>query len=343
MRITASHLISLCGLVIGMLLALPLVAAEEKPATPKAAWQVGMMKDPKGNFGYCMMRAPYSSGLSLAVALSPKQEINLGIGVPKGGFGKEEKHQIIVGIDKIYKKGAVALAADPELLIMPMSADKDLMSALRKGKMLILTGREDESRFSLAGIGKALDGLKQCVDVGTGKIKAPAAPPAQEAKAEGKKPAPGSFPPALKNMLLKAGVKDLQVVAIKDPSKAPVDFAWRTQGVFGGMRERPVPAEATIEKMSEVIEKGYKSQCQGMFANKLGTVEDIGGVKMRTAEISCQMKEGLAYVSLFFYLTDTHLFTLFLHETSGTNKDKADAARDSIAAFIRQLAAKEKK
>lgn len=318
-------------------------AAEEKPATLKGDWQVGMIKDDKGAFGYCLMRGVFNNDLSLAVALSPKQELNLGVGVPKAGFAKDEKHQMIVSIDKLFKKGAVAVAAEPELLIMPMGNDKNLVTSLRKGKVLVLAGREDEARFSLSKISKALDGLKQCVDVGTGKIKpSEAKTDAPAADKKGKQGKAGQFPQGLKDMLVKAGLSDLEIVPIKDPSKAPVDFAWRTAGVFGGMRERKVPEEATIEKMTDILEKGYKGQCNGTFENKLGEIEDIGGIKMRKADISCQMKEQHAYVSLFFYLTDTKIFSFFMHETNAEGKEKANGARDKIAAFIRELAKQEK-
>lgn len=334
----------LCALCFGFmsLVAVPFAyAAEEKPATLKGDWQVGMIKDDKGAFGYCLMRGVFNNDLSLAVALSPKQELNLGVGVPKAGFAKDEKHQMLVSIDKLFKKGAAAVAAEPELLIMPMGNDKNLVTALRKGKVLVLAGREDEARFSLSKISKALDGLKQCVDVGTGKIK-PSEAKADAGDKKGKQGKTGSFPQGLKDMLMKAGLSDLEVVPIKDPSKAPVDFAWRTAGVFGGMRERKVPEEATIEKMTEILEKGYKGQCNGTFENTLGEIEDIGGIKMRKASISCQMKEQHAYVSLFFYLTDTKIFSFFMHETNAEGKEKANTARDKIAAFIRELAKQEK-
>ena len=93
-------------------------------ATSKSGWQVGMIKDDKGNFSYCLMRAEFNNDLSLAFALSPKQEINIGIGVPKAGFSKDEKHPMNVAIDNAYSKDAIAIAANPELLLLPMHQDK---------------------------------------------------------------------------------------------------------------------------------------------------------------------------------------------------------------------------
>ncbi|NDE91519.1 MAG: hypothetical protein EB059_10385, partial [Alphaproteobacteria bacterium] len=51
-------------------------------AQQKGEWQVGMIKGEKGEFNYCLMRGEFNNDLSLAIALSPKQEINIGVGVP---------------------------------------------------------------------------------------------------------------------------------------------------------------------------------------------------------------------------------------------------------------------
>lgn len=321
-------------------------AAPGDVATSKAGWQVRMSRDEKGNFGYCVMSAEFNNDLSLAIALSPKQEINIGIGVPNAGFTKDEKHQMNVAIDNLYSKtGAVAIAANPELLLIPMHQDKELYAALRAGNAITLTGKEDATKFALKNMDKALAGLQTCVDVGTGKTKMPpeAAGKAGDktAAASGKKPKAGEFPPSLKGLLVKAGLKDLQLVNIPDPAKAPVDFGWHTAGLFGGMRERPVPPEATIEKMTDIMENGYKKQCTGKFTATKGAVEKYSGIDIRTMGVGCDMKEHKVYVSLLIYLTDNHLFTMFMHESDDYNVAVADKARDSIAALIRQLAKEE--
>ncbi|MDX1921686.1 MAG: hypothetical protein SFW65_00965 [Alphaproteobacteria bacterium] len=314
--------------------------AKSDVAQPKEKWQVGMIKGEKGEFNYCLMRAEFNNDLSFAIALSPKQEINLGIGVPKAGFTKDEKHQMNVSIGSVYNKDAVAVAANPELLLIPMHEDSKLMDALRGGKMIALTGKEDSTKFALKNMPQALDGLKTCVDVGTGKKPMPQQPAEAPAGKDGKKAAAKEikFPPSLKALLDKAGLKDLEILTIKDPSRAPVDFGWKTQGLFGGMRERPVPAEATMEKMTELMEGGYKKQCSGTFNVTKGEIENYSGIQMRTMNVGCEMKEHNAYVALFIYLTDNHLFTMFMHEGDGTNKDAANKARDQVANLLRQIA-----
>ncbi len=315
--------------------------AKSDIAQPKDKWQIGMIKGEKDEFNYCLMRAEFNNDLSLAIALSPKQEINLGIGVPKAGFTKDEKHQMNVSIGTAYAKDAVAIAANPELLLIPMHQDSALMDALRGGKMIALTGKEDSTKFALKNMPQALDGLKTCVDVGTGKKPMPQRPAEAPAGKDGKKAAAGKapqFPPSLKALLEKAGLKDLEILTINDPGRAPVDFGWRTQGLFGGMRERPVPAEATMDKMTELMEGGYKKQCTGAFSITKGEIENYSGIQMRTLNVGCDMKEHKAYIALFIYLTDNHLFTMFMHEGDDTNKDAANKARDQVANLLRQIA-----
>jgi hypothetical protein len=113
--------------------------------------------------------------------------------------------------------------------------------------------------------------------------------------------------------------------------------------VFGGLRERPVPKDATIEKMSDIIENGFKQQCKGMYSANITDVENLAGIKLRKADITCQMGDKGVHVALLMYLTDTNLFSMFMHEASANRKDEANKARDSIAVSIRELAQKQRK
>lgn len=331
MRLFSPFTHTLSTLLLGVSLLLPGVLwAEVKPATIKGAWQVGMVRNPKQEFNYCLMRGKYDNDLTLSIALSSRQEINIGVDLPGADLKRDDKYEMLVTIDNIYQKGAAALAGEKELIITPMGPDEKLMAALKKGKVLTLTGREDRARFALKGTSQGLKELKTCVDVGTGKIKEP--PQSAE------KVKPGEFPAGLKQLLENAKLKNLEIVPVKDLQKSPVDFAWRTENIVGGMRERKVPADTTIEKMSDLVEKGYKDQCNGIFTPSFGAIEELPGIKLRTVGISCQMAGRNAYISLLIYLTDTNLFTLFMHESDMDSKAKADGARDSIAALIRNLA-----
>jgi hypothetical protein len=222
---------------------------------------------------------------------------------------------------------------------------------LKNGKVLSIEGPEDVALFSLKGSGKALEILQKCVDAGTGKIKMPAAAAAPmaagaaPAEAMGSKAAsgkPAKFPPSLLKLLKDSGLKNLQLVSIPDPSKAPVDFAWRTNGALGGLREREVPPDITLEKMSGIIEDGYKKQCTGKFGSSLSTPENLPGVQLRTADFSCEIGDKKVDVALLLYVTDTHLFSMFMHEADGAHKSAATSARDAIAASIRKLAREQK-
>jgi hypothetical protein len=324
------------SLAAALSLAAGSLLADNKPAMPKGDWDVGMMKDPKGQFGYCLMRAPYDNGLSLAIALSGKQEVNIGVQVPGASYSKDEKFPMVVAIDDKLKRERVAVPVEADLLLTTMGADKDVLAGIRSGKILSMKGPEDTAYFSLRGTSKGLKELQKCVDTGTGKIK-----PEKVSKAatKGKKLA---FPQGLMQLLQQAGIKNIEVVDIPDPTKAPVDLAWRTDGVFGGLRERPVPKDATIEKMTDVISEGFKSQCEGMFAFKPTEVEALSGLKLRKADVSCQMGKETITVALLLYLTDTNLFSMFMHEGHGDKKDIAVAARDALTATIRELSKKQK-
>lgn len=312
-------------------------ASDNAPAQLKGRWVVGMIQGEKGAFAYCLARAPYNNGLQLAIALSGKREVNIGVVVPEAGFSGGDKYPMAVSIDGNFKREHIGVAPQPELIMVPLGSDSSVMGALKKGKVLSIEGPEDIAAFSLKGSDKALGSLQQCVDIGTGKIK----PPKSEQMATGKGKA-SPFPPSLLKLLKAAGLKSLEIIPVPDPEHAPVDFAWRTEGVLGGLRERPVPEDVTLEKMSSLIEDSYKKQCKGMFTADFTPPEELPGVHLRTANISCQMEGKYASIALLLYLTDTHLFSLFMHETEGGQKEKAFHARDAIAAQIRKLAKQQK-
>jgi hypothetical protein len=139
-------------------------------------------------------------------------------------------------------------------------------------------------------------------------------------------------------LLQGAGLKDVKVVPVPDPEKSPVDFAWRSEGVIGGLRERKVPTDMTLEKMSEIIEGGYKKQCSGTYDSNVSKTESMPGVNLRTLDVSCDMSGHSARVALLVYLTDTHLFSMFMNEAEDGSKEKATSARNKIANAIRKLA-----
>jgi hypothetical protein len=315
------------------LLAAPLMA-EEKPAQLKGDWSVTMAKGEKDAFAYCLMRGSYSNGLQLAVALSPKKEINIGVNVPDAGFKDGEHHPMAVAVDDLIRKESPGFAPQADLIMVPMGTDSKVLTALKRGKVLSVEGPEDAAHFSLKGTSKALASLQDCVDVGTGKKKAPSPAAMAAPGKDGKK----GFPPSLLALLKGAGLKDVEPVVIPDPSKAPIDFDWKTNGIMGGLRERPVPADMTLEKMREIIEAGYKKECASMFQTSSTPVETLPGVKLSTVDVSCQIGDKTAHVALLIYLTDTNLFSLFMHEGQNEMKAKALEAREAIANAIRKLA-----
>ncbi len=327
----------LAAMLAALLPASTTLAAAPPPARLKGGFDVGMIEDGKGGFAYCLMRGKYGNGLQLAIALSPKHEVNIGVVVPEGGFTKDDKFLLKVRVDDIFERGNVAMAPQPELLMAPMGADKKAITALKKGRVLALEGPEDIAYFSLKGSAKGLRELERCVGVGTGKIKMPEPKTAANGKA-GKPPA---FPAKLARLLKEAGLDGLEIMDVPDPSRSPVDYAWRADGVMGGLRERAVPEDMTLEKMTTIIAEGYRKQCEGMFNVVKGDAESLPGVNMRALDVACQTQDKYAYVALLVYLTDTRLFSMFMHEADGPEKPKAMKARDKVAAAIRGLAKKQ--
>src|SRR5690349_10231848 len=102
-------------LTLTALIPLSLLAAAPKPALLKGEWAVNMVKNEKGAFGYCLMRGAYSNGLQLAIALSPKGEVNVGVVVPEAGFTNGDKFPMAVAVDQSFRREHAGIAPQPDL------------------------------------------------------------------------------------------------------------------------------------------------------------------------------------------------------------------------------------
>lgn len=151
-------------------------------------WKTGVMRDPKGNFAYCVSEARFENDLWLVLALNGNGEVNIGVGqkgaqLPVGGARTST-----VQIDGTAVQKFPARVAKPELYVINGGRQSNLLQQIAAGKKITLDGND----FALTGSGKAIATLRECAVAG-GQPPAQSAPVLQNAASDGKTALPGQW------------------------------------------------------------------------------------------------------------------------------------------------------
>ena len=332
------------ALLAAVSLAFPASAADKKAAAPaakaapsaaKPTWEVVAIRKPTdGSFAFCRAERYYAdSGLTLAIALSPAMEVNVGIKVPDAGFKKGEGYPLALKVEGTdWTKQATAEAALPELLLIRLGTDDKLMSALGKGTALSAKGDTDETRFTLAGASQMLDALKSCVNDGV-KNKLPPMPQTQTG-------ANGATLPEGLAALLKQAQLDVKPVKLAGDSEAnAVDHAWTVTldgaTLDGGFRETRVKPAEDFKKLSAKTIDDLKAQCKQGLKVAPGPEEKFSQLTMQTYNLTCDKE----FVALVAYRTSTDIYGILMHRGAATQAKQAQAARDRLATILRKIGA----
>ena len=303
------------------------------PAAAKS-WEINGIRRSDGTFGFCRAELPDpKTGLTLAIALSPANEVNLGIKVPQdvsgGGFKKGETFALALSVSgsgaagTLWTKQVTAEAGLPELLLMKLGNDQAFLAALGKGKTFTAKGDADSTVFELAGAAEAVKALQQCVADGSKMAAAPV------------------LPAGLAALLQEAKVTVKPLALAGGRGAQAVDIAWVTTeaGVQldGGFREARAGSGEDFKTLSEGTVGQLKGQCKagGKPGLKVegGKAEAEKSVTLATYDLTC----GPEMASLLAYKTETGIYGVLIHRAALKDKAPAIAVRDRLAAIIRRL------
>ena len=346
---TLSHRLSSCLLAIlfGATIAASPVWATGKAAPPQtkakppAAGPTGPSIRPvyqtNGAFYFCLADYPYPDGRKMTVALSAKNQMNIGLTIPEGHFRAGGKYDLLLSLDKEAGRKNRAEALDEETLLMQMGANPSFRKKLGAAGTLSVSANDRVLDFALPPMEPLLKGLQTCLEDKKNTR--------DEKAAEAEK----LMPELLKALLVTAGFTDIRPLPTDHiPEKErPADYIWRTGNLMAGIRERLVPQDKTLSDMVGLHMQGLKKQCNGAFKAEIGKEKTVSGLHLRLAEASCTPKseaEGRAVmVATVFYLTPKGSFAVFTHEAPSSLKDEALAARDKLAKALLDLAKEEEK
>ncbi|PWC56983.1 hypothetical protein [Azospirillum sp. TSO22-1] len=310
-------------------------AAQQSPTAlaPQGDWRVGPVNALDGKFAYCVAENRFTSGHGLIIARTTPGELNIAVAIPGAQLPVDQRWDVKVQVDETVRE-KVAVAMQPDLLVVPQGKDEELFGLLQRGRQMAVLSATDRVAFQLKGTGKALADLKTCAE------KAEPAPTRKTAKEKPQSPGKTPFPDALGEILAQAGLREVEPVSFTDvpEEKRPADYAWRVGRVFGGVRERTVDDAATLAALTNDYVDTLKAKCPGKASATLSAAESLQGVEIRTGSVDCGAKDESVHVALTFYLTGSRLFTTFFHEGPAADAATSDKARDNITTVIRRLA-----
>lgn len=311
----------------------PAAAAPAKggPAELEDGWEGGAARDKDGKFAYCVIEGRYNSGHVLMVARSPRGEINLGIGIPGANLPRGEEWPVKIAVDGKLTRERVAIAPQPDMLVVPNGRDEELVNALMAGKELVVSSAADRIVFVLTGTKKVLTDLKTCAE------KQGNVPPIKTSTGV----RTSKLPPGLIDLLAAAGIRNPEPVSLDNVPKEqrPADVAWRYGPIVGGLRERVVEAGSKLDQLSQTFADTMKQRCEGAATVSLGPSETVGALTVRTGAVDCTLSQGTLHVALTFILSQNRLFTVVFHEAAEPDVAMADKVRDNIAQVLKQVAA----
>lgn len=334
----------------------PREATSPRVATPVGAWIGAPAKD--GGLAYCVQSAKYSTGHTLVIGRTRSGAVNVALSIPGGALPVGERWPVSVRVDGALARERVATAANAAMLVVPLGKDPDMFTQLKRGNTFFVKSSGDHIGFALKGTAQALKALERCAET----LPASPEPPVKDGAKAGKgvptegeaakgadapdaTATPPVFPQTLAAILGAAGLTEVQALTFPDlpPEKRPADYAWRVGEVLGGVRERVVPAELTLDALSTEYVEALRSRCKGAGTARLSPVEHHRLVTIRLGAVDCAPagdgKGSGVHVALVSYLSEARLFATFFHEATPENAAVADDIRDRLAAVFRRVAA----
>ncbi len=323
-------------------------------AIDTGGWTGGAQGDNEsGEFTHCAISRPYGNGLTLALLMSPRYELNIGLMNPAWNLLPEETEDpssetepeaeaeededelpptAIVSIDGVFEKEFSAQPVSNSIVMVTTGVDDQLNELLMRGNNLDVATDHGNYRFALTGTFNSVTALRGCIDTARRlAADARASAPAQSTPMTGQ---------GIVSILRQAGLQDAQV-AIPDSASSPLalSYAWEVGSLSGGVHQSPRQSrQIEIDKFTELYIDQFEATCTQAFQRSEGESQVIlDRYALKTATMQCGDNASGFYASLFVAL-DGGYYTAFFHQGAVSDKAQVDAATRQIQGVIQQQA-----
>ena len=303
-----------------------------------------------GQFSHCAISRQYGNGVTLALLMSPRYELNIGLLNPNWNLlpdeeaepaadaepeeepededEEEEPPVAEVNVDGVFVKPFPVRPVSDSILMVTTGVDDQLIDLLMKGNNLDVATDYGNYRFALSGTFNSITALRGCVDT------------ARRMAAEVRATAGQAGPSALTGEGLVSILRDSGLanaaVAPQDAASSPLalSYAWSLGPLTGGVHQSRRGQAVEIDKFTELYVDQFESTCTGEFQRSEGTAEVFRELyAVKSASMQCGDDASGVYVSLFVALDDNY-YTAFFHQGSVVDRVQVDDATDRIRQLI---------
>ena len=320
-----------------------------------SGWSGGAVgNNQTGEFSHCTIARDYANGLTLALLMSPRYELNIGLLNPAWDFvaeaeaeaaaaaageapdddDEEEPPVAEVRVDEAFSREFAVNKVGKDILMVTTGQNDQLIELLMRGNALFVTVDQGSYQFALSGTFNSITALRSCIDT--------ARQLAAEARATAGAGAAGAplNGPALVNLLRAAGLESASV-APQDAASSPLglSFAWSLGGLTGGVHQSPRQSpQVEIDKFAELYIDQFESTCTDAFQQNEQPAEIVRELyALKSATMQCGDDASGTHVSLFIALDDS-FYTAFFHQGPVANRAQVDEATNRIRQLISQQA-----
>lgn len=317
-------------------------------------WTGGAQGDnDSGRFTHCAISRQYGNGLTLALLMSPRYELNIGLlnpawnllpqepeapgpeTEPPAAEAEEEEESppvAQVAIDGVYEREFLARPVSESILMVTTGNDDQLVELLMRGNNLDVATDHGNYRFALTGTFNSVTALRGCIDT--------ARRLAEQARATAPAPSTPMTGQGLVSILREAGLEGASV-AIPDSASSPMalSYAWSIASMSGGLHQSPRQGEQIeIDKFTELYIDQFEDNCPQEFQRSEGESQILRDrYALKSATMQCGDDASGIYVSLFVALDDD-FYTAFFHQGAVSDRIQVDEATGRIRQLIQQQA-----
>ena len=351
---------AICGVALADSGAIGTAAAQTQSAPPEfsietSGWTGGAQgNNETGQFSHCAISRPYGNGVTLALLMSPRYELNIGLlnpnwnllpdeeaeaeaaaaeeAEPEDEDEEEEPPVAEVNVDGNYVRPFPVRPVSDTILMVTTGVDDQLIDSLMKGNNLDVATDYGNYRFALTGTFNSITALRGCIDT--------ARRMAAEARANAGQAGPAALTgEGLVSILRNVGLEGA-AVAPQDAASSPLalSYAWTIGALTGGVHQSRRGEAVEIDKFTELYIDQFESTCTGEFQSTEGdssVIRDLYAVK--SASMQCGDDATGHYVSLFVALDDNY-YTAFFHQGSVVDRAQVDDATAGIRQLIQSQA-----
>lgn len=260
-------------------------------------------KSDKATLDHCLIKNRYDNGTVFILAQNPAGEIRVALHFPHENLIPKKSYPVELLIDDQKILETTALVITPSILALPLPSSPELMGKIATGNSLTISGPEDMVQFTLKGTAKATKQLESCLD-----------------KTASKKEDFVHLPQWLKEILVKIDMSDIRTIEIDNSQNLPLDYAWVSPEIFGGVKIIPFSKENTtpdtiIPYYLSVVEK----LCPGDFISEPGEKKRNQTTEFKPYDLVCSANNKDAITSLLFGIEE-NLVTVFFFESNANGK-----------------------